>query len=72
MTSVALPFTTAQPRNTGLITHDLDIELLFDDVDNLIDKEAHGAVTLPRKRRTGWTPSCLIFVCASMHKSGMS
>jgi hypothetical protein len=43
MISVALSLMTAEPSTPGTIRADLDVHAVFDDVDDLVDDEAHGA-----------------------------
>ena len=53
MISVALPFTIAEPTRPGAVARDLDVEPLLDDVDDLVDDEAHApaAIGEHQKRR---------------------
>ena len=43
MISVAWPLMTAEPSTPGVSLADLDVEPVLDDVDDLVDHEAHRA-----------------------------
>ena len=44
--SVALPFTTAIAEDPGSVARHLDVEPLLDDIDDLVDDEAHGTTVV--------------------------
>ena len=46
MISVAWPLAPRPSRAGGLLAAELDVEPLLDDVDDLVDHEAHGAVAV--------------------------
>ena len=46
MISVAWPLTTAEPSTPGRVAADLDVEPVLDDVDDLVDHQAHRAAAV--------------------------